>query len=114
MPNPTYQRFGLMAEDLVRSAYLDVDPHATAARWYHYGSSLVVRSSSLPGCGLGLFTAIPRRRNDLIATYSGTSLDTHTALRLEDKSFLMRLGPNRYVDARPHLHVRRFSFFHTG
>jgi len=95
-----------LQEVLTYDARLSLDVAATPSRYFLVASPLVVKPSSLgPACGLGLFTAVPRRRGDEICQYAGTALATREALRLRDKSYLMRLGPARYVDARPHLGV---------
>lgn len=71
----------------------------------------VVKRSTLPTAGLGLFTAVPRRQGEDICDYVGVILDapyrsaldsfsTSTPRRsLDDKTYLMRLGPRCYVDA---------------
>lgn len=41
----------------------------------------------------------------VLCEYSGTQLGTTEAMRLEDKSYLMRLGPEDYVDAREDVSV---------
>ena len=58
-----------------------------------------VAVSSIPGAGLGLFAKRPFREGDLICTYFGRLLSTSQAMRLENKTYLMRLGPDMYLDA---------------
>ena len=41
------------------------------------------------------------RANDVVTTYQGVCLNTADALRLVDKTYLMRLGQQCYVDAQP-------------
>ena len=53
-----------------------------------------------PRAGRGLLTVIARRAGDVICTYTGAAVVMKDALRLSDKSYLMRLGLKRYVDAR--------------
>ena len=63
------------------------------------------RRSTMPRAGQGLFATQHWPRGACICCYRGTVLRTRDAIRLEDKSYLMRLGPQVYVDARPHPHV---------
>lgn len=53
----------------------------------------------------GLFARefIPKGR--IICKYSGILLSTKQAIRLSDKSYLMRLGEQKYIDARDCIHV---------
>jgi hypothetical protein len=66
---------------------------------------LQVGESLIPGAGLGLFSTRAREKGELLCRYHGTLLRTCEALRLADKSYLMRLGPQCYVDARDHVDV---------
>jgi uncharacterized protein len=64
-------------------------------------SSLEVKESwILGGAFLGLFakTAIPE--GQVVCEYFGAQLSTVEAMRSTDKSYLMRLGPQTYIDAR--------------
>eukprot|EP01031_Cornospumella_fuschlensis_P031357 gene31357-37896_t len=66
--------------------------------------SLVVRKTTLPGCDFdGLFTTSKVSRNETICKYFGKVLRTVEAMRLDDKSYLMRLGEQCYIDAREDL-----------
>lgn len=56
--------------------------------------------------GQGLFTAEPILMGSKICEYTGTVLCTKEALKLEDKSYLMRLGPQVYVDAQASVDVK--------
>eukprot|EP00927_Polykrikos_kofoidii_P065165 TRINITY_DN60953_c0_g1_i1.p1 TRINITY_DN60953_c0_g1~~TRINITY_DN60953_c0_g1_i1.p1 ORF type:complete len:249 (+),score=36.95 TRINITY_DN60953_c0_g1_i1:31-777(+) len=63
--------------------------------------SLEVRPSSLgDSIGLGLFTSEAIPKDHVVCVYTGIELPTREAMRLEDKSFLMRIGQQSYVDAR--------------
>ena len=63
---------------------------------------LEVKPSLLPGAGQGLFTTVRRAKGSKVCVYEGTVLDTASALALSRKDYLMRLGPEVYVDARLH------------
>lgn len=54
---------------------------------------------------MGLFTKHPIAPETLICEYGGDVFTTKDALRRPDKSYLMRLGPNVYVDALDDLTV---------
>lgn len=65
--------------------------------------ALVVGKTTLIGCSFhGLFAGRSFRQGDLVCVYSGTTLPTKAAIQLEDKSYLMRLGEQNYVDAKHH------------
>ena len=66
---------------------------------------LRIDNSWLPGAGTGLFAAATIPADTCICVYRGDCLTTRQALRLADKGYLMRLGPQRYIDARRHLYV---------
>ncbi|CAF0971115.1 unnamed protein product [Adineta steineri] len=59
---------------------------------------LEIKQSQIPGAGCGLFTRIPISKDSCVCIYTGKVLRTIDAIRLEDKSYLMRLGPQVYVD----------------
>ena len=67
-------------------------------------ADVVVKTSRLPGAGLGLFAVRAFAVGDLVCEYTGTVLDS-AARNLEDKSYLMRLGEGVFVDARTHYEV---------
>lgn len=68
--------------------------------------SLIVKQTSLPGCDfLGLFATKEFPKGSFICKYQGKSLTTREAMRLEDKTYLMRLGEQKYVDAKDNLEV---------
>ena len=48
----------------------------------------------------GLFTTVARRAGEVVCIYEGTVLPTREALKMQDKSYLMRLGEQCYIDAR--------------
>ena len=50
------------------------------------------------GAGSGLFTRVPIAKGTCVCIYTGKVLRTVDAIRLTDKSYLMRLGPQVYVD----------------
>ena len=50
------------------------------------------------GAGSGLFTRKPIEKGSCVCIYTGKVLRTVEAIRREDKSYLMRLGPQVYVD----------------
>ena len=77
---------------------------ANAARDGH-DAGAEPRRSTMPLAGQGLFATQRWPRGACICCYRGTVLRTRDAIRLKDKSYLMRLGPQVYVDARPHPHV---------
>lgn len=67
-------------------------------------SNLEVKLSVL-GDFNGLFVSHnPVKEGEVICTYEGSVLNTKEAMRLADKSYLMRLGPQVYVDTKNHLH----------
>ncbi len=76
---------------------------------------LRVAPSRLPGAGDGLFAARRGaardswawRARDGVCVYEGSALATKSALRVEDKSYLMRLGPQ--ARARAPTPARRFA-----
>lgn len=61
-----------------------------------------VAPSRIPGAGSGLFATRAHRAGTAICVYRGRVLRTAEAVRLprEEKDYLMRLGPQVYVDAR--------------
>ena len=67
-------------------------------------ADVVVKTSRLPGAGLGLFAVRAFAVGELVCEYTGTVLDS-AARSLEDKSYLMRLGEGVFVDARTHYEV---------
>ncbi|KAJ1454880.1 hypothetical protein M885DRAFT_484165 [Pelagophyceae sp. CCMP2097] len=93
------------------AADVEADEGYTALKWYAVqcaaeDDGLFVAPSKISAAGLGLYTATARQRGDVLCEYRGTVLRTRAALRLGDKRYLMRLGPQCYVDSRPHLHVK--------
>ena len=57
---------------------------------------------------LGLFSNKKIKCNDIICQYNGKYLNTKDALQLNDKSYLMRIGEQCYIDASqsPHCIAR--------
>ncbi len=75
---------------------------------YEDGHDLGLRvdMTSLPNCQFsGLFATKCFAKGEILCVYSGTVLKTLEALRLRDKTYLMRLGEQCYIDAREHEHV---------
>jgi hypothetical protein len=69
-------------------------------------AGLRVAPTSLPNCDfLGLFATKYFAKDSILCVYTGTVLRTKEALRLNDKSYLMRLGEQCYVDAREDLSI---------
>jgi hypothetical protein len=66
-------------------------------------ASLRAQPSRIAGAGLGLFAAVAIRSGATVCDYTGPRFRTAQAIRVRDKSYLMRLGPQAYVDARPAL-----------
>lgn len=67
---------------------------------------LRVGPTSLPNCEfLGLFTTEFFAKDSIVCVYTGNVLRTRDALRLCDKSYLMRLGEQCYVDAKDDLTI---------
>jgi hypothetical protein len=74
-------------------------------RWYRYGEprKLYVAKTTLIGCSFhGLFAGVSFKKNDVVCIYAGSILHTQDAIRLQDKSYLMRLGEQQYIDAKNH------------
>ncbi len=63
-----------------------------------------IQPSLIPGAGLGLITLISRRAGDLICIYQGKYIRTREAIKMADKRYLMRLGPQSYVDGKHCIH----------
>ena len=64
-------------------------------------SEFIAFSSELPI--LGLFSKVHHHANKEICVYQGNNLTTLEAIKLTDKSYLMRLGEQCYVDTRENL-----------
>lgn len=62
-------------------------------------NGLEVRESKIPGAGKGLFATRLHERSSTICEYSGVVLPNEVAWKLHDKSYLMKIGDNVYVDA---------------
>jgi hypothetical protein len=65
-----------------------------------------VRVSTIPEAGCGLFAARDYATGEVIGDYRGLVFSTAEAIRVADKSYLMRLGPQCYVDAKYRLRWR--------
>eukprot|EP00435_Cladocopium_sp_Y103_P020313 s1327_g4.t4 len=67
---------------------------------------LEVRPSLLgEDAGNGLFVLQAVSPGEVLCEYRGRLLCTSEAMRLENKSYLMRIGPQEYIDAREELEV---------
>lgn len=65
-------------------------------------NALKIQKTWIPGCDFwGLFANKAIKKGELVCKYTGVNLKTKEALKLEDKSYLMRLGQQCYIDARP-------------
>mmetsp|Transcript_9829 Transcript_9829/g.16468 ORF Transcript_9829/g.16468 Transcript_9829/m.16468 type:complete len:177 (+) Transcript_9829:45-575(+) len=65
-----------------------------------YNDSLTVKKTSIDGCDfLGLFAKTAFKQGEIVCVYTGDRLRTAKAIKLDDKSYLMRLGEQSYVDA---------------
>jgi len=70
---------------------------------YHllYNHNLQVKITTLPNCNFnGLYTKKFYCYNEVICQYYGDKMRTIEAIRLKDKSYLMRLGEQCYIDAK--------------
>lgn len=77
-----------------------------------YNDTLYVARTSLPNCAfLGLYTKKPFKQGNIVCKYIGDYMRTIEAIRLQDKSYLMRLGEQTYIDALPYEQVYARLFF---
>jgi SET domain-containing protein len=60
----------------------------------------VVQPSWLNGADQGLFARVPLRKGQVLGCYVGERLRTAQALKVKDKSYLMRIGEQKYIDSR--------------
>ena len=70
---------------------------------YHllYNHNLEIKITSLPTCNFyGLYTKKSYSYDEIICQYYGDKMRTIEAIRLKDKSYLMRLGEQCYIDAK--------------
>lgn len=58
-----------------------------------------VRESNIPGAGKGLFATRLHAEGSTVCIYTGVVLPNQQAWKLPDKSYLMKLGDGKYVDA---------------
>lgn len=73
---------------------------------------LEVKKTSLEGCEFkGLFAKGEFSKGELVCVYKGNILRTKEAIKLKDKSYLMRLGDQCYIDAKDstYIHARYLS-----
>jgi SET domain-containing protein len=66
------------------------------------------RASLIVGAGQGLFATRAFQKGELVCEYTGRIYANKDAWQLADKSYLMKLGGGKYVDARecPHVMAR--------
>lgn len=64
-----------------------------------------VRASRIPNAGLGLFATKCHVKDSVICEYMGVVWPNAVAWKLEDKSYLMKLGEGIYIDAKQCVHV---------
>mmetsp|Transcript_46018 Transcript_46018/g.92022 ORF Transcript_46018/g.92022 Transcript_46018/m.92022 type:complete len:197 (+) Transcript_46018:25-615(+) len=84
------------------------NPSGTTAQEFdrNGGGRLHVRPSCIQGAGDGLFSLVSIQKGEVVCCYqSEVILPTREAVRLPDKSYLMRLGPQTYIDLRHEFHV---------
>lgn len=70
---------------------------------YHllYNHNLEIKITTLPDCNFyGLYTKKSYCYDEIICQYYGDKMRTIEAIRLKDKSYLMRLGEQCYIDAK--------------
>ena len=58
-----------------------------------------VGSSWIRGADLGLFAKVGIRKGQVLTCYMGERLVTRDAICRKDKSYLMRIGPELYIDS---------------
>jgi hypothetical protein len=90
-----------MSSEFLSACHCFIGLHAANA-------DLVVRESWIVGASYGLFAKTAIKKGDHICDYVGHLMKTAEALRIPDKSYLMRLGDGVYVDAieAPHCLAR--------
>jgi len=67
---------------------------------------LFVRPSQIGQiAGDGLYVTQDVSKGSIVCVYTGELYTTHDAMRLEDKSYLMRLGAQTYVDAKNDMNI---------
>lgn len=60
---------------------------------------LQVKPSNIPGAGQGLFAAREFEQGEVLCAYTGVVYPSREAWKRPDKSYLMKLGGGKYVDA---------------
>ena len=70
---------------------------------------IVVKPSEIKGAGLGLYTMVPRKKNERIAKYGGVITDAKHVD--ESSNYVLQLAANKLIDAKDALHsdYARFS-----
>jgi SET domain-containing protein len=61
--------------------------------------NLTIKTSWIPKANLGLYAKSFIRKGQVVTCYKGEILATRDAIKLKDKSYLMRIGNNCYIDA---------------
>ena len=65
--------------------------------------SILVKESTIPGAGQGLFATAAINKGDILCEYTGTELTLLQTIRLKDKTYLMGgFGLNCHIDAKDH------------
>lgn len=59
-----------------------------------------IQLSNIPNSGNGLFVDRPYKKGEIICDYYGSKHTRKSSLQIVDKSYLMRLGPDRYIDGK--------------
>ena len=87
--------------------YGRLDKERTPLAEYQREPGLVIRQSRIKGAGLGLWAAQSFSAGQCLCEYLGSVYRTVEAVRLpaSEKDYLMRLGSQVYVDAKPHKSV---------
>ena len=67
-------------------------------------SNVFVSLSQIPNAGLGLYTSRPYIEGDTIGQYQGVPLTTKAAMHLVEKEYLIRIGPQCYLNAKDMYH----------
>lgn len=65
-------------------------------------AALAVHASNIPGAGMGLFSTVDIPQGACVTLYTGTVLRTAAAAKVKQRAYMMRLGPQVYIDGREH------------
>jgi hypothetical protein len=90
---------------------LAIDYYVLQNKTYH----LTIKQTTLPHSNfLGLFANKLIQKGDVLCKYTGEVLRTVKAMQLQDKSYLMRLGEQVYIDAKNYNYVYARYFFYIS